>query len=199
MSMFLGPLQSGRVPPEQQTRVGAFLVSLHGALARRLAWALPSTLRFGWQTELHSELHRETEIATLLIGATSWNPDLKLAALCFSWEMAWLPKPAENAADWAQGMLIDLAALAHAAHGAIRPATLLPVEADPQDPFVLALRRIEFESSRLIQAQILFFKSPELIPIRSTVNEAVERRHRQVRELWEAMLDDIGLQRSEKN
>jgi hypothetical protein len=35
--------------------------------------------------------------------------------------------------------LDDFAALAHAAHGAIRPPALLPGEADPQDAFVLAL------------------------------------------------------------
>ena len=34
------------------------------------------------------------------------------------------------------------------------------------DPFALALRRIEFESNRLIQAQILFLKSADLLPFR---------------------------------
>ena len=37
MSTFLGPLDAtGRVPPRQQTRVAAFLVSCHGAMARQL-------------------------------------------------------------------------------------------------------------------------------------------------------------------
>jgi len=41
MSEFFGPLDSGgRVPPRQQTRVAAFLVSAHGALARQFALAL---------------------------------------------------------------------------------------------------------------------------------------------------------------
>jgi len=195
MTPFLGPLDSsGGVPPLQQTRVAAFLVSAHGALARRLAIGTPLTLKFGWQTELHSQLHRETEIATLMMRATSWVADFELAHLCLSWETAWLPKPVEGVADWSQGVLIDLAALAHAIHAAIRPAALLPVEANAQDPFVLALRRIEFESSRLIQAQILFLKDPEFVAIRGCVNTAVERRHQQVRDLWEAMLKSIGVQ-----
>ncbi len=194
MSMFLELMDDGRISPAQQTRVGAFLVSLHGALARRLALGVPATLRFGWQTELHSQLHREGEIASLMLRATSWVIDFELPALCLAWETAWLPKPVEGVTDLRQGLLIDLAALAHAAHGSIRPAALLPAEADPQDAFVLALRRIEFESSRLIQAQILFLKNPELSPLRDAVTTAVEQRHQQVRDLWETMLAGIGVQ-----
>jgi len=38
MNEFFGPLDSkGRVPPHQQTRVAAFLISAHGALARQFA------------------------------------------------------------------------------------------------------------------------------------------------------------------
>ncbi len=57
----------------------------------------------------------------------------------------------------------------------------------------MALRRIEFESSRLIQAQILFLKSDDLKPARDAVNAAVERRHRQVRKLWTELLETIGI------
>ena len=38
MSEVFGPLDpQGRVPPQQQTRVAAFLASAHGALARQFA------------------------------------------------------------------------------------------------------------------------------------------------------------------
>ena len=64
MSQFLGPLDSaGRVPPLQKTRVAAFLISAHGALARQLAFALPGQMNAGWQTELNAQFHRETEIS----------------------------------------------------------------------------------------------------------------------------------------
>jgi hypothetical protein len=132
MSTFLGPLDDGHVPPHQQTRVGAFLASLHGALGRRLASGMTVNLRFGWETELHSQLYREAEIATLMLRATSWVADFELPGLWVTWEMAWLPKPVEGIADLRQGLLIDLASLARAAHGAIRPAALLPPEADPK-------------------------------------------------------------------
>ena len=95
MSMFLGPLDSeGGMPARQQTRVSAFLISAHGALARQLAVAVPVHLRFGWETELHAQFYRETEIVSLLVHATSWVPDAELPLLSLSWETAWLPKPA---------------------------------------------------------------------------------------------------------
>lgn len=196
MSRFLGPLDSaGRVPPLQQTRVASFLISAHGALARQLAVALPGQFNAGWQTELNAQLHRETEIVALLLRATSWLPDFTLPYLALTWEAAWLPKPVGGVADQKKAMTIDIAALGHAVHGAIRPAALLPVEAQAEDPFVMALRRIEFESSRMIQAQILFLKGDDLKPVRGAVNAAVEIRHQQVRKLWAEMLEGIGVSR----
>jgi hypothetical protein len=44
-----------------------------------------------------------------------------------------------------------------------------------------------------MQAQILFLRDPKLVPIRDAVTAAVERRHAQVRELWVAMLESIGV------
>jgi hypothetical protein len=125
--------------------------------------------------------------------ATSWIPDFDLPRLCLSWEAAWLPKPVTAIGDRDKELLIDTAALGHALHAAIRPAALLPLEAAAEDPFVLALRRIEFESSRMMQAQILFLKSQQLLDVRNAVNAAVERRHAEVRRLWTAMLESIGV------
>jgi hypothetical protein len=196
MSSFFGPLDSdGRVPANQQTRVAAFLISAHAALARQLAFAVPLRLHAGWQTELHAQLYREAEIVSLLLRATSWVPDMAIPLMAMSWEAAWLPKPPAGMNGVTEGLMIDMAALGHALHAAIRPAALLPLEAAAQDPFVVALRRIEFESSRLMQAQILFLKDPGLLPVRNDVNAAVERRHAQVRELWSAMLEGIGVRR----
>ena len=197
MTAFFGPLDpAGRVPPRQQTRVAAFLISAHGALARQFAVTLPGQLNVGWQTELNAQLYREAEIVSLLMRATSWVPDLALPYLAASWEMAWLPQPITDIPDRIQGLTIDIAALGHAVHAAIRPAALLPVEVHAQDPFAMALRRIEFESGRLMQAQILFLKSDDLQPFRDAVNSVVENRHLLVRKLWTEMLDDIGVQRA---
>ena len=72
MTGFFGPLDAdGRVPPRQQTRVAAFLVSAHGALARPFAFALPLKLDSAWQTALNAQFYRETEIVSLLLRANS--------------------------------------------------------------------------------------------------------------------------------
>jgi hypothetical protein len=194
MSQFFGPLDSGgRVPPRQQTRVAAFLISAHGALARQFALTLPMKLESAWQTELNAQVYRETEIISLLLRATSWVPDLALAYMATSWETAWFPAPIEGIPDRALAVAAGLATLAHAVHAGIRPAALLPVEASADDPFVMALRRIEFENGRLLQAQSLFLKGRELVPFRDAVSSALERRHAEIGKLWAEALEGVGI------
>jgi hypothetical protein len=194
MSRFLGPLDSeGRVPPHQQTRVAAFLISAHGALARQFAMALPMRIEAAWQTELNAQFYRESEIVSLLQRTASWVPDMALGYMAASWETAWFPKPIEGTTNLPLALPIDLAMLAHAVHAGIRPAALLPLGANANDPFVFALRRIEFESGRLLQAQILFLKGESLVPFRDTVNAALEQRHAEVRRLWAEALESAGV------
>jgi hypothetical protein len=196
MSGLLGPLDSeGRVPHGQQTRVAAFLISAHGALARQFALALPAKFEAGWQTELNAQFYRESEIVSLLMRATAWVPDLALGYMTISWEAAWLPMPNEGIPDRSLWQAVHLATLAHAVHAGIRPAALLPLEANPNDPFVMALRRIEFESGRLLQAQILFLKGPDLLPFRDTVSRVLESRHTELRKLWHDTLASLGIVR----
>jgi hypothetical protein len=200
MSGFFGPLDSdGRVPPRQQTRVAAFLVSAHGALGRRFALALPLKLESAWQTELNAQLYSESEIVSLLLRATSWAPDIALGYMAASWETAWFPAPVEGISDHSPALAVDLATLAHAVHAGIRPAALLPVDANPNDPFVMALRRIEFESGRLLQAHILFLKRESLVPFRDAVSAALERRHAEMRKLWRTMLQSVGVAARDEN
>jgi hypothetical protein len=194
MSGLLGPIDDdGRIPPRQQTRIAAFLMSAHGAQARQLATTMPLHLRQPWHVELHAQYCREMEMLSLLARATSWLPDPQLAVLLWQWETAWLPRPMPGAADHFHGLLVDMAALGHAIHAGIRPAALLPEGVAPLDPFVLAMRRIEFDSGRLLQAQILFLKGPQFADVRNEVADAVERRHEQVRELWIAMLEGLNV------
>ena len=197
MSEFFGPLDSeGRVSPRQQTRVAAFLISAHGALARQFAFALPMKLESAWQTELNAQFYRETEIVSLLLRATTWVPEFALGYMAASWETAWFPTPIDGIADRPLATATGLATLAHAVHASIRPAALLPVEANANDPFVMALRRIEFESGRLLQAQILFLKGPEFVPFRDAVSSALEKRHTEIRKLWTEALESVGITNS---
>ena len=194
MSGFFGPLDpDGRVPPRQQTLVAAFLTSAHGALARQLAFALPMKFESGWQTELNAQFYREAEIISLLMRATTWVPDIALASMAGRWEAAWFPKPIEGISDQSLALVADLATRAHAIHAGIRPAALVPMEANSNDPFVIALRRVEFESSRLLQAQIVFLKGPELAPFRDAVSTTLERRHAEIGKLWAEALEGVGI------
>lgn len=194
MSGFLGPLGAeGRVPPRQQTRVAAFLISAHGALARQFALALPLRIEAAWQTELNAQLYRESEIVSLLQRATAWVPDIALGYMAASWETSWIPAPIEAIADRALASAVNLATFAHAVHAGVRPAALLPTEANAADPFVMALRRIEFESGRLLQAQILFLKGHNLVPFRDAISATLEKRHAELRRLWREMLEGIGI------
>jgi hypothetical protein len=196
MSEFFGPLDSdGRVPPRQQTRVAAFLISAHGALARQLAFALPIKLESALQTELNSQFYREAEIVSLLMRSTTWVPDLVSLSLAARWEATWFPKPVEGIADRSLALAVDLATRAHALHAGIRPAALLPVEVNVHDPFVTALRRIEFENGRLLQAQILVLKDPQLMPFRDAVSSNLEGRHAEIRKLWTEVLEGVGITR----
>jgi hypothetical protein len=115
------------------------------------------------------------------------------------WESAWYPSPIYEISDWPLAVAAGLATLAHAVHAGIRPAALLPLDANPDDPFAMALRRIEFESGRLLQAQILSLKGADLVPFRDAVNAALERRHTQVRELWRDMLQSVGVAARDSN
>ena len=186
MSEFFGPLDSdGRVPPasaDARRRVPDLRPWRAGAAVRVRP---PLQLESAWQTELNAQLYREAEIVSLLhardlmgAGSRAW------AIMAASWETAWLPTPVEGIADRTLALAVDLAALAHAVHAGIRPAALLPVEVDANDPFAMALRRIEFESGRLLQAQIILLKGPNLLPFRDAVSAALERRHVEVRKLW---------------
>jgi hypothetical protein len=194
MNALLGPAdEAGRIPALQQTRVAAFLLSAHGAQARRLAATMPMHLHQPWHIELHAQYCREMEFLSLLAHSTVWTFDPQLLFLTWQWEAAWLPRPMPGAADHFHGLLVDMAALGHAIHAGIRPAVLLPENVAATDPFVLAMRRIEFESGRLIQAQILFLKGPQLAAARNEVAAAVEYRHEQVRALWQSMLKGLNV------
>ena len=200
MNALLGPAdEEGRIPARQQTRVAAFLLSAHGAQARQLATTMPMHLRRPWHIELHAQYCREMEILSLLAHSTSWAFDAQLPFLSWQWEAAWVPRPMPGAADHFHGLLVDMAALGHAIHAGIRPAALLPENVAAADPFVLAMRRIEFESGRLMQAQILFLKGPELVAVRGAVSAAVERRHAQVRELWNGVLSSMDIEQSARH
>jgi len=197
VTAMFGPLDaSGRVPALQQTRVSSFLISAHGAHARLLAAGLASPLFTGafgaGEVELHQQLSRELELISLLALATKWQPDSALVGWLWRWEMAWLPQQVQGLPN-VDGGAVDAAAFGYALHTGMRPAALLPPAVPATDPFAAALRRLEAESSRTMQVQLRYLKSPDLAPAREAISAAVDRRHAQMRELWTEVLASVGV------
>jgi hypothetical protein len=130
-------------------------------------------------------VRQQTRVAAFLVSRHGAMP--RQLAIALAWQVKANWHTELNAQFYREAEIVSL----------LRPAALLPVEAPAQDPFALSLRKIEFESGRVMQGQILFLKSSELLPLRDAVNAAVERRHLQVRRLWDEMLAGIGLERGE--
>jgi hypothetical protein len=110
-----------------------------------------------------SQAARELEAVTLLGRTTEWasNPALALEAnriaapLVVAWTQIMMPP----------GPMFDPQAiyrgisLGHAQLARIRLAAVIPDEADPLAPYVVALRRIEQENGRMLQTQIRLLKN----------------------------------------
>jgi hypothetical protein len=111
---------------------------------------------------VHGQYFRELEFAALLARVTRWSAN---------WTI-YMQASQLTAPLWAQWLQIQLSpragldgragyaalALGHALLARIRTAPLIPDGTDEMDPFVAALRRIEQESGRMIQAQIRLLK-----------------------------------------
>ena len=197
MSQFFGPLDSRRsraaAAADARRRVPDLGPWRAGDGSSRSP--CPGSCEAGWQTELNAQFYREAEIVSLLLRATSWVPDLALLLPGSFLGDGLAANAGRRASPDRTQALTDRSSprSAHAVHAAIRPAALLPVEANASDPFAMALRRIEFESGRLMQAQILLLKSAELVPFRDAVSSAVERRHAEIRKLWAEALEGVGI------
>lgn len=111
---------------------------------------------------VHGQLCRELEFASLLARVTLWSPNPSLyfegaglaAALWGEWWRIQLPPGPAFDARAAYAAL----ALGHALLARVRLAPVIGEEASELDPFVVAVRRMEQENGRMIQAQIRLLK-----------------------------------------
>ena len=110
-----------------------------------------------------SQSARELEAVTLLARTTQWSNDPTLAfaanrivaPLMLAWGQVMLPPgPIFNPQAAYRGI-----SLGHAQLARIRLLPVIPDNADPLDPFVVALQRIEQENARMLQTQIRLLKS----------------------------------------
>jgi hypothetical protein len=115
------------------------------------------------QQFLISQWSREFEAVTLLARTTQWASDPMLAMdanrivapLVTAWSQIMMPPgPMFNPQAAYRGI-----SLGHAQLARIRLLPVIPENADPVDPFVVALGRIEQENGRMLQTQIRLLKS----------------------------------------
>jgi hypothetical protein len=117
-----------------------------------------------------SQSARELEAVTLLSRTAQWSADPTLAVeasrivapLLMAWGQIMLPPgPMLNPQAAYRGI-----SLGHAQLARIRLLPVIPDNADPLDPFVVALGRIEQENGRMLQTQIRLLKNiGEEIPL----------------------------------
>ncbi len=111
---------------------------------------------------IHGQYFRELEFASLLARVTRWSANPAVYAdsaplVAPLWREWWrIHVPVGPAFD--AGAAYAALALGHALLARVRLAPVIAEGADELDPFVVALRRIEQENGRMIQAQIRLLK-----------------------------------------
>jgi hypothetical protein len=128
---------------------------------------------------VHGQYFRELEFSVLLARVTRWSANWAIYAegarlIAPLWTQWWkIQGPPGPAFDTRAAY--SALALGHALLARVRIAPLIPEHVDEMDPFVAALRRIEQEGGRMIQAQIRLLKdgaSPLPLDEREEIIEA---------------------------
>jgi hypothetical protein len=152
-----------------QTRIALFLGTAKSVNAAILGTLLLQPRVTAAYPFLHGQHFRELEFATLLARVTRWSPNALLyaegarhtgALQALWWQLQTPPGPALNPRAAYAAL-----ALGHALLARVRMAPVIPEGSDEMNPFVAALRRIEQDGGRMIQAQIVLLKEgPSPLP-----------------------------------
>jgi hypothetical protein len=130
---------------------------------------------------MHGQYFREAEFATLLTRVTSWSANASLYAEGTAlvqplWQEYWRIQGPLGIAFDPQASYRGLA-FSHALLGRVRLTPVVPADADASHPFVAAIRRIEQENGRMIQAQIRLLKDlPVDMPIEARETVVAEEQ-----------------------
>jgi len=147
---------------DAQTRIALFVgaaKTINAALLAPHVLAPSTTVAYPF---IHGQWFREIESASLLARVTRWslNPLVYAegAALVAPIWREWSRIQASGAAFGDPAAAYAALALGHALLARVRLAPVLPADVGELDPFVVAIRRIEQEGGRMIQAQIRLLK-----------------------------------------
>ena len=168
---------------EQETRISLFIQAIKTANASILAKI--EMQPFSWEPykSLHRQYYKEVELATLLNKATSWstNPFVYIEAAQLNmklWQRAEIGTYLHGffAAD---EIFYNYLALSHAFMSEVRILPILPPTKALDTPFLSAIKEIEEENGRQIQAQIRLLKGLEL-PLTQQEKEEIVYHQRSI-------------------
>jgi len=171
---------------EAQTKIALFLGAAKAINAAMLAphELAPSTsVAYPF---LHGQWFREIEFASLLARVTRWTPNplvyFEGTTLVAPLWQEWCRIQLGGAGLFEPRSIYAALAFGHALLARVRLAPVLADDGEKLDPFVVAIRRIEQESSRMIQIQIRLLKDAD-VPL------AVDERERIVED-EQAIVDE---------
>ncbi len=153
----------GGLGPRTQTKISLFVCTAKQTNLWFLsAAALPPFTTAAHQF-LHAQYFHELESLSLLVRITRWMPDpslpIRAAAITAPIWSEWALVPPVPGWALAPQTFYRGLAIGHALLAGVRLTPVIPANADPLDPFVVALRRIEQDNARMLQTQIRLLKS----------------------------------------
>ena len=147
---------------DAQTKIALFLGAAKGVNAAMLApgaLATSTTIAYPF---VHGQWFREIEFATLLARVTRWSPNPLVyaegATLVAPLWQEWWRIQLDGAAFLEPRAAYAALAFGHALLARVRLAPVLADDCNALDPFVVAIRRMEQESGRMIQTQMRLLK-----------------------------------------
>lgn len=155
--------------PELQTKISLFLSTAKNANAMFLGTVEFRPFVGIEQQMLHTQYFQELESVMLLSKVTRWATDPKIFSEAVNIAAPIINEWRSIAGFFGMGYMEPAGyyrglALGHALLSQLRLSPIIPPNADPADPYVAALRRIEQDDARIIQTQITLLRSgaPEL-------------------------------------
>jgi len=188
---------------DMQTRIALFLgaaKSVNAAILGAMELQPQVTVAFPF---VHGQYFREVEFVALLARVTRWSAHWPIyvqasrltAQLWTQWWQIHLPPGSAPGGRAAYSAL----ALGHALLARVRTAPLIPEGTDEMDPFIAALRRIEQESGRMIQAQIRLLKDGASDLPLDQREEIIKDRQEVVDEAFRGFLDWLAAPAEEQD
>ncbi len=182
-------LQQTGFTPTVQTKISLFITAAKNANALFLS-AVELRPFIGAEHQLlHSQYFQEMESILLLAKVTRWVTDPRVytesitiaAPLWNEWrlKLGFFGLTALDPRAFYQGL-----ALGHALLSQLKMSPIIPGDADPADPYVTALRRIEQDNARMIQTQINLLRTvAPALPVEER-EELIEERQEIIKQTF---------------